>query len=591
MKKIKNRSKNNMRGLSKNNFCVLLGFVLMGNILCCYGKEQAAINIDLNEYPAYFSIEAWEEIGRVNNALSKVGVEKIVAVVDSPISYIDGLEGQNAEILQQQINRDIYKYNHILLNEPYHGTAVMSLAVSKPCKLMCYEAEGFSTKACDKQEMVVVGIAQHTQVVNATAVKSPENIGFFIEDLINGINPLIGLTDEKKREIRNLHKEFPANVVLNFSLEINKKKFLGGEAKRYINSQKAFDNPNDKEWLSKWANKYIDSEMTWRPAVLGYDLIFTSIDAAKQINWQVISEFSKQNKEAPVLIKYGNKFVLYGFKNKKWGRTNISGNDAAKNLKELPFVKNDETVIIKRYDLILFTSIIETMKAGHAPPAGFADEERIEWSELTTQWYAVSSKIDEAAKTYDVALEKWNTDIKSTINNVPDGSVLFVLAAGNDHEELQPGRVGLSKTSDNDSTIRVGAGCEQDHRSLCPWSNFGDKLVDIVSPGEHIPVILSLESSRDMGTYVSGTSYSAPLITGVAALLAQCNPDASAQDIKKAIFENAYESPELKTKIIGGKVLDVRKAINSMCKSDVDLYSEKPIDTGIPGEGDYKDEL
>lgn len=77
---------------------------------------------------------------------------------------------------------------------------------------------------------------------------------------------------------------------------------------------------------------------------------------------------------------------------------------------------------------------------------------------------------------------------------------------------------------ENNHIIAVAAGCGRDYMQLCDFSNFGS-VVDILAPGEHIPVIYPVksddgQSTTSKATYVSGTSFSAPVVAGALVLLA-----------------------------------------------------------------------
>jgi len=70
-------------------------------------------------------------------------------------------------------------------------------------------------------------------------------------------------------------------------------------------------------------------------------------------------------------------------------------------------------------------------------------------------------------------------------------------------------------------------------------------------------------------------------VAGTAALLAQCKPAASVKDIKNAIFKNAARYHNLSSKIRDGKILDVKKTIDYMCKSSAAPISEQIDNTDL----------
>lgn len=452
---------------------------LAGKITCSSGEEILTTkDIRLEEYPSYFSTETWEEINRVNSILNKPGVEKIVAVVDSPVEYVGGLKGKKDKSLQRQIDEGLGKYSNAI-DGPYHGTAVMGLIVSKPIKAPCYFDKDFSSQSCSESEIVVSGIAQHIKTVSVVLDKV--NTNNILEELIDNINPLSRLTDEEKKKIRNLKKKFPTIVILNCSFGAKgKKENLNARIKEHIDSAgSTTDIAFHRDVISRWAKDYIEDNKT---------------------NWK------------PILSK---------------------------------------------------------------------DEKKKE-KKLMTIWNDIKNEIDKYAKEYDKAFEKYNEDVKSTMDYISfysAGSVLVVTAAGNDHIELKPGEFGISYRYSSDPIITSGAGCGKNYKGLCSWSNFGNNIVDILAPGEHIPVAIPIvEKKRKVhkATYASGTSFSSPVVAGVAALLAQCNPDSSAQDIKKMILESAYEQDGLKGSIINGKFLNAMKVLKDTCQRKGAPRPKKP---------------
>ncbi len=126
--------------------------------------------------------------------------------------------------------------------------------------------------------------------------------------------------------------------------------------------------------------------------------------------------------------------------------------------------------------------------------------------------------------------------LAAEVNWVVDNGITVVVAAGNDG-------AGVSAPACASKAIAVGA---VDRYGEVPyWSNRGTAL-DIVAPGVDI---LSTYSCMAPGagncndvywyTYISGTSMSAPHVSGVVALLLQANPTATTEQIKSALYENA----------------------------------------------------
>ena len=166
--------------------------------------------------------------------------------------------------------------------------------------------------------------------------------------------------------------------------------------------------------------------------------------------------------------------------------------------------------------------------------------------------------------------------------------VLIVTSAGNDGVELKDyALAGL------DGVITVGASDHEDNRIV--FSNWGS-AVDIVAPGIDI---LSLRArstdtlrdipgatytpdsayvGADMRYYVAGgTSFSAPLVTGVASLLFAMDPTLTAVEVKRMILNSARDVgvPGI-DQFTGHGLLDARAAL----KADRNFYIDAAI-TGV----------
>jgi subtilisin family serine protease len=137
--------------------------------------------------------------------------------------------------------------------------------------------------------------------------------------------------------------------------------------------------------------------------------------------------------------------------------------------------------------------------------------------------------------------------------------ILDVVAAGNDSENLDSTQFLPAKLSLSSSNV-ITVGAVDNQFNLAYFSNYGASSVDLAAPGVDIystsptyPVTLNTEVAQepdipqfteDYG-YLSGTSQATPFVTGIIALEAAANPEASPQELKTALLEGVTYDPAL----------------------------------------------
>lgn len=156
-------------------------------------------------------------------------------------------------------------------------------------------------------------------------------------------------------------------------------------------------------------------------------------------------------------------------------------------------------------------------------------------------------------------------DVKEAIDRATAQGVLIVSAAGNYGLNLNkhPIYPACYKGVVQKSILTVGS---LDADSNLSWSsNYGD-YVNITAPGEDIfvvqPIYDRFHNQRNVSGYtrLTGTSFSAPMVAGTAALLKAIHPLWSGQQLARVILDSATVSDKnLFTK--NNKILNVDRAL------------------------------
>ncbi|MBS1531518.1 MAG: S8 family serine peptidase [Bacteroidetes bacterium] len=164
--------------------------------------------------------------------------------------------------------------------------------------------------------------------------------------------------------------------------------------------------------------------------------------------------------------------------------------------------------------------------------------------------------------------------------------VLLVQAAGNESQDMDakpefPNDQFLDGTKDADNVIDVGAsGMKPDTSLAADFSNYGKNDVDIFAPGVKITSTgMDVETSTD-----DGTSFSSPIVTGIAALIREYFPSLSAKQVKQAILQSAEPIDTVKVYKPGTKEL---VTFSALCKTGgiVNAYRALENAAKMAGEG------
>jgi subtilisin family serine protease len=151
--------------------------------------------------------------------------------------------------------------------------------------------------------------------------------------------------------------------------------------------------------------------------------------------------------------------------------------------------------------------------------------------------------------------------------------VLLVHAAGNDNQN-NDNSANFPTAVYNDGTIcstwiEVGASGPDKTELAASFSNYGQKKVDIFSPG------VDIFSTVPDGTYKAndGTSMASPVAAGVAAAIMSYYPALSAKEVKQIMMASAAKYGKLKVPMPGNAKKKVKFKKLSVTGGVVNLYN------------------
>lgn len=164
--------------------------------------------------------------------------------------------------------------------------------------------------------------------------------------------------------------------------------------------------------------------------------------------------------------------------------------------------------------------------------------------------------------------------------------VLLVMASGNENQDMDTKPEYPNDTfadgsaTDADNVISVGASSMKPNENLAAtFTNYGQKNVDIFAPGVKVT---SLDMDAETITE-DGTSFSSPIVTGIAALIMEYYPELSARQVKQAIMESAIP---LKGTMVLKPGTKEKVDFTTLCKTGgvVNAYRALEIASKIKGE-------
>jgi len=157
-------------------------------------------------------------------------------------------------------------------------------------------------------------------------------------------------------------------------------------------------------------------------------------------------------------------------------------------------------------------------------------------------------------------------ELRAAIAYAGSKGVLLIVGAGNSGLDIdRPENATYPACFDLDNILTVGmidltgelVRYTAGDRVL--GSNYGVRNVDIAAPDETFTT--DVENGRSTYRLAAGTSSSAPLVTGIAALALSVDPSLDAVSLKKLLMETAAPLPGLAGKVKCGGMVDAHRAL------------------------------
>ena len=188
-------------------------------------------------------------------------------------------------------------------------------------------------------------------------------------------------------------------------------------------------------------------------------------------------------------------------------------------------------------------------------------------------YYAVNNGAD--VINISMVSEGYEQKLIDAVDYAYQHNVVVVAAAGNSMADLNIKAmypVCADQTFSKEKILGVSAIDKNHHLAI--FSNIGSKCIDITAPGVNIRSALrfsptnGLLYSYSLANSWSGTSFSAPFISGAVALLKSVNPNLSVDQIFEALFTTAHHTPNDDeagyANLFGVGLLQIDKAIESI---------------------------
>lgn len=166
---------------------------------------------------------------------------------------------------------------------------------------------------------------------------------------------------------------------------------------------------------------------------------------------------------------------------------------------------------------------------------------------------AIRYAVDNGARVINMSFGKYLSpqagEVAKAIRYAARRDVLLVMASGNDGRNVDSIPIYPSAVDRHGRRWKnlVVVGSTDRQGRVCDFSNYGSRNVDLFAPGDDI------RSTAPDGEYdtAMGTSISAPMVSGAAALLRAACPDLSAETIREILLSTVSNLDDIETPVPG----------------------------------------
>ncbi|THB75101.1 MAG: hypothetical protein D6B28_01110 [Gammaproteobacteria bacterium] len=185
---------------------------------------------------------------------------------------------------------------------------------------------------------------------------------------------------------------------------------------------------------------------------------------------------------------------------------------------------------------------------------------------------------------YSYGAMDFSQSLADSVDSLETNGILLVVPAGNGDVNNEYVPLYPSNFS-NDNIISVAASNQGDN--LASWSQYGFATVDVMAPGENICTTSTaseytctdsdIVDGNENNDYTDGTSFAAPYVAGLAALIKSQYPAADFQEIKGRIMAGVDAKTTARDRVAAGGRINAENSL-IVAESEVLVISSVTVD-------------